>query len=101
MYIYILATLAFAVTASLIAYSKGRNSLGWFVCGLLIGPFALVVAALSPVARGGQFISCAACGEVIRVTATVCRHCGSAVPAAPPGAVPAERTTAEQPGGPA
>ncbi|MCU0691956.1 MAG: zinc ribbon domain-containing protein [Polyangiaceae bacterium] len=79
MYVYILVAITFAVTASVIAYSKGRNSLGWFLAGLLIGPFALVVAALSPVVREGQFARCVACGEVIRAEASVCRYCGTAV----------------------
>lgn len=83
MYVYILVAITFAITASVIAYSKGRNSLGWFLAGLLIGPFALVVAALSPVAREGQFSRCVACGEIIRAEASVCRFCGTAVERAP------------------
>jgi len=83
MYVYILVAITFAITASVIAYSKGRNSLGWFLAGLLIGPFALVVAALSPVAREGQFSRCVACGEIIRAEASVCRYCGTAVERVP------------------
>lgn len=75
MYLYVAVAITFAITASVIAYSKGRNSLGWFLAGLLIGPFALVVAALGPVAREGIFARCGSCGEIVRAKATVCRFC--------------------------
>jgi hypothetical protein len=75
MHIYIAVALTFAITASVIAFSKGRNSLGWFLAGLLIGPFALVVAALGPVVREGAFAKCGSCGEIIRAEANLCRYC--------------------------
>ncbi len=72
--VYVVA-LAFGMVASIIAFSKGRNSLGWFFAGLLIGPFALVVAALPPVIRAGQFKRCLGCAEIIPEDAIRCRHC--------------------------
>ncbi len=75
-----IVALVFGVVSSIIAYSKGRNSLGWFIAGLLIGPFALVVAALPPVAREGQFKRCPGCAEIVLVEAVRCRHCGLAIP---------------------
>jgi len=68
-------TLIFGVLASVIAHGKGRNSLGWFIAGMFIGPFALVVALLPPVVREGMFASCPACREVIRADAAACRYC--------------------------
>jgi len=79
MHYYWIAAFIFGVVSSLIAFSKGRNSLGWFIAGIFIGPFALVVAALPPVAGNAKFSSCVACAEVIRTDATVCYHCGAAV----------------------
>lgn len=80
---YVLAAGVFAVVASIAAHSKGRNSLGWFLAGLCIGPFALLVSALPNVPRAGQFKRCSCCGEVIREDAMVCRFCGrEAAPAA-------------------
>ncbi len=72
-------TIVFGVIAAVIAYSKGRNSLGWFVAGMFVGPFALVVAFLHPVRREGMYTSCPSCCEVIREEAGTCRYCGSVV----------------------
>ena len=83
MHVYIAVAITFAITASIIAYSKGRNSLGWFLAGLLIGPFSLVVAALGPVAREGVFVRCGACGEIIRAEARLCRFCGRSATSEP------------------
>ncbi len=80
MHAVFIVALVFGVVSSIIAYSKGRNSLGWFIAGLLIGPFALVVAALPPVAREGQFKRCPGCAEIVLAEAVRCRHCGQAIP---------------------
>jgi hypothetical protein len=67
--------MVFGIVASVIGHSKGRHSLGWFMAGMFLGPFALVVAALPPVARGGMFVKCPQCREVIREDASTCRYC--------------------------
>ncbi len=70
-----IVTLIFGVLASIIAHGKGRNSLGWFLAGTFVGPFALVVALLPPVTREGMFAKCPACREVIHQDAAACRYC--------------------------
>lgn len=77
MYLYVIGAVVFAIASSFIAYGKGRNSLGWFLAGLLIGPFALVIALLPPRVREGRFVQCAKCAEVIPADAQVCRFCGA------------------------
>jgi hypothetical protein len=75
MHAFWLVTFVFGIVASSIAYGKGRNSLGWFVSGMFLGPFALVVALLPPVQRDGMYSRCPACREVIREDAAMCRYC--------------------------
>jgi hypothetical protein len=70
-----IVTLVFGGVASLIAYGKGRNALGWFLAGTFIGPFALVVAFLPPISRDGMYAKCPSCAEVIRAEAATCRYC--------------------------
>ena len=77
MHAFWLITLVFGIVASIIAYGKGRNSLGWFIAGSFLGPFALIVAFLNPVERLGMYTRCPVCLEVIREDAMRCRHCHS------------------------
>lgn len=74
-----LITLVFGAVSSMIAHAKGRNSLGWFLAGIFLGPFSLVVALLPPEEREGMYARCPACREVIREDAVTCRYCRGAV----------------------
>jgi hypothetical protein len=78
-----------AVGAATIAHAKGRSVVGWAICGLCIGVFAFVVAAL-PSREGidqraartygmavGGFRLCPTCAEAVRVEARKCRFCQS------------------------
>ena len=88
----------FGIIAASIASSKGRSGCGWFVLGLLLGPFALAVALLPslkpqfiPTASmpTADLVPCPECAEPIQRQARRCRWCGSAVTPPPePRTVP-------------
>ena len=79
MHAFWLVTFVFGIVASMIAYGRGRNSLGWFVAGTFLGPFALVVALLPPTERAGMFVKCSACREVVMADAATCRYCRASI----------------------
>jgi hypothetical protein len=66
----------FGALSGVAARSRGRNSLGWFLAGILVGPFSLVVALLPPVPREGVTVECPSCAEVLRFGARACPRCG-------------------------
>jgi len=68
--------LTFGLLAAAAAHGRGRHPVAWFLAGMLVGPFALVVAVLPLVPRAGVTLACPNCAEVVRVGATTCRHCG-------------------------
>jgi hypothetical protein len=74
---YVLVAIIFGIVSGILARSKGRNTLGWFIAGLLIGPFALLVAVLPARPRDGHLAECPACREVIQAEASICRFCGT------------------------
>ena len=79
MHAFWLVTFVFGIVASVIANGKGRNSLGWYLTGMFLGPFALIVAFLPPVERYGKFVKCPCCKEVIRQDADICRFCHNGI----------------------
>ncbi|WP_374514716.1 hypothetical protein [Niveibacterium sp.] len=76
--------LLFAVFSAVIASNKGRSAAAWFFVGLLFGPFGLIVGLLqarnaTPEAKQPQR-ACLKCGEMILMTAKICKHCGAKYP---------------------
>jgi len=75
----------FGMVAAILATQKGRSGFGWFLLGVLIGPFALIVALLPSredqsrhdALRYGQaagYRKCPSCAEAIRAEAVKCYY---------------------------
>lgn len=97
--ILLLIWLVCAVAASVIAASKGRSRFGWLLIGALLGPFAVLGAAIvgrdtardtRDGLRFGDLRPCPACHEAIRREASKCRHCSSPVEPLPERMSPLE-----------
>lgn len=79
---YVIIWLLFGMVAAVIANSKGRSGCIWFLLGVLLGPFSLVVLVLPSLKPGQEqpsaatHVQCPDCAELIRMEARVCKHCG-------------------------
>jgi hypothetical protein len=80
---YLIIFFCFGMLAGLVAAAKQRSICGWFLLGLIIGPFALVVLLLPrlgpelPLSDPAR--RCPECAELIQPQARKCRWCGSSL----------------------
>ena len=51
---YLVGWILFGVASAVLAKGKGRSLPLWFVLGLLIGPFALLIQAFLPTTERGD-----------------------------------------------
>lgn len=82
--LYLTIWLCFGLLAALIYKNKGRDLLGGFLLGVLLGPIGVLLAALSNpdpkiiearrLATGTQK-KCPRCAELVQADALVCKHC--------------------------
>jgi hypothetical protein len=86
------------VLTTIVASSKGRSGLGWFLLSCLFGLFALILVALLPSLKKDPLaptpethVRCPECREFVYMDATKCKHCGTALVPLTPSRSGAER----------
>lgn len=80
--------LLFGIVCAVIASNKGRSGLGWFLIGVLLGPFGLILALVvsknveaveNASLSSGEMKKCPHCAELVKREAIKCRFCGETI----------------------
>jgi hypothetical protein len=85
--VVVIAWFVLSIFLGLLAGSRGRNQLGWFLLSLLISPLLALVGLM--VLPEGGLAHRRFCKESVKPDAVVCKHCGRDLPLAPLTLAPA------------
>ena len=78
--LYLLPLLLLSVIPAYIAQTKGKSFGAWYVYGLFLLPIAFVHSLI----LGRDDRKCPHCAELVKLEATVCKHCNSKLEAHDP-----------------
>jgi len=73
---YVVLVVVAGIVGAILAQSKGRNPILWFILCALVPLLVIAVALLPSIVAKGFTKKCPHCAEVVKEDATLCKHCG-------------------------
>lgn len=76
---YFILIFVAGIVGAIIARSKGRNQILWFILCAIVPLLVIAIAMLPSVVSMGLTKKCTNCAEIIKEDANVCKFCGTAI----------------------